>query len=101
MKYTITIEEAVTKDFKIEASSTDDAYKMAEQKYKSGELILDPGECQFRQITITKPSDERNEWREFQPLLSIIHNERYRHINNKYNIINFIDDIIEYIYKKI
>lgn len=45
MKYTITIEEAVTKDFKIEASSTDDAYKMAEQKYKSGELILDPGEC--------------------------------------------------------
>ena len=29
MEYTITMEEAVTKDFKIEASSTDDVYKMA------------------------------------------------------------------------
>ncbi len=65
MKYTITIEEAVAKDFEIEASSADEAYEIAERKYKSGEFVLDPGECQFRQIAITKPSKECTEWREF------------------------------------
>lgn len=65
MKYTITIEETCTKDFDIEADSTEEAYETAEQKYKSGEFVLDPGECQFKQIAITKPSDEATEWREF------------------------------------
>ncbi len=65
MKYTITIEETVTKDFEIEANSTEEAYETAEQKYKSGDFVLDPGECQFRQIAITKPSNEATEWREF------------------------------------
>ena len=65
MKYTITIEEAVTKDFEIEASSAEEAYETAEQKYKLGEFVLDPGECQFKQIAITTPSDEATEWREF------------------------------------
>lgn len=64
MKYTITIEETCAKDFEIEANSADEAYETAEQKYKDGEFILDPGECQFRQIAITKPSDEATEWRE-------------------------------------
>ncbi len=65
MKYTITIEEAVAKDFEIEASSADEAYEMAEQKYKTGEFVLDPGDCQFKQIAITAPSNEATEWREF------------------------------------
>lgn len=65
MKYTITIEETNTKDFKIEAESAEEAYGIAEQKYKSGEFVLDPGECQFKQIAITCPSKEATEWREF------------------------------------
>lgn len=65
MKYTITIEEAVAKDFEVEANSAEEAYGTAERKYKSGEFVLDPGDCQFRQIAITKPSDEATEWREF------------------------------------
>lgn len=64
MKYTITIEETVAKDFEIEADSADEAYETAEQKYKSGEFVLDPGECQFRQMAITNPSKESTEWRE-------------------------------------
>ena len=43
MKYTITIEETVAKDFDIEANSAEEAYETAEQKYKSGEFALDPG----------------------------------------------------------
>ena len=65
MKYTITIEETVAKDFEIEASSADEAYETAEQKYKDGEFVLDPGDCQFKQIAITAPSDEATKWREF------------------------------------
>ena len=65
MKYTITIEETCTKDFDIEADSAEEAYETAEQKYKSGEFVLDPGECKFRQIAITKPGDEATEWKEF------------------------------------
>lgn len=65
MKYTITVEETVAKDFKVEANNADEAYETAERKYKSGEFVLDPGECQFRQIAITKPSNETTEWHEF------------------------------------
>lgn len=65
MKYTIAIEETATKDFEVEANSADEVYEMAEQKYKSGEFVLDSGECQFKQIVITKPSEETTEWREF------------------------------------
>ena len=66
MKYTITIEEICTKDFDIEADSAEEAYETAEQKYKSGEFVLDPGECQFRQMAITNPSEESTEWRELR-----------------------------------
>lgn len=65
MKYTITIEETVAKDFEVEANSAEGAYETAEQKYKDGEFVLDPGECQFMQIAITSPSNEATEWREF------------------------------------
>lgn len=65
MKYTITIEETVAKDFEIEADGTEEAYETAEQKYESGEFVLNPGECQFKQIAITKPGNECTEWREF------------------------------------
>ena len=66
MKYTITIEETVAKNFEIEAENAEDAYKIAEHKYKSGEFVLDPGECQFRQMAITNPSEESTEWRELR-----------------------------------
>ena len=65
MKYTITIEETVAKDFEVEANDAEEAYETAEWKYKSGEFVLDPGKCQFKQITITAPSNETTEWRKF------------------------------------
>ncbi len=65
MKYTITIEETIAKDFEVEANDAEEAYRIAEQKYNSGEFVLDPGECQFKQIAITAPSNEATEWKEF------------------------------------
>ena len=65
MKYTITIEETVAKDFEVEANSADEAYETVERKCKSSEFVLDPGDRQFKQIAITNPSNESTEWREF------------------------------------
>ena len=65
MKYTITIEETNAKDFIIEANNAEEAYDSAMKGYESGKLFLDPGECQFKQIAITNPSDESTEWSEF------------------------------------
>lgn len=58
MKYTITIEETCTKDFEIEAGNVEEAYNLAVRKYKAGELVLEPGECQFKQIFITGSNEE-------------------------------------------
>lgn len=67
MKYTITIEETVAKDFEFEADSAEEVYELVKQKYKSksGEFVPNPGECQFRQIAIAKPGNESTEWNEF------------------------------------
>ena len=61
MKYTIAIEETIAKDLKVEANSTKEACEVAGQKYKSGEFVLDSGECQFRRITITGSNEETTE----------------------------------------
>lgn len=52
MKYAIVIEETNTKDFTVEANSPADAYEMAESKYESGEFVLDPDNCYFRQMLL-------------------------------------------------
>ena len=64
MKYTITIEETVAKDFEVEANDAEEAYEIAKQKYNSGKFVLNPGECQSRQIVVTAPNDEATEWKE-------------------------------------
>ena len=43
MKYTIIIEEINTKGFAVDAGTIVEARLMAEEKYKTGEFILDPG----------------------------------------------------------
>ena len=65
MKYQITIEETVAKDFLVEADNSEEACKIAEVKYKIGEFVLDPGECQFKQMAISGPSEACTEWWEF------------------------------------
>lgn len=48
MNHAITVEETCAKDFEIEASSVEEVCEIVEQKYKSGEFIIDLGEYQFR-----------------------------------------------------
>lgn len=56
-KYTVTIEEMVSQDFEVEANC-------AEEKYNSGEFVLEPGDLVAKQIAITSPDSEATEWTE-------------------------------------
>lgn len=42
-KYTVTIEETISQNFEIEAESREEAFKIAEKKYKDGELVVENG----------------------------------------------------------
>ena len=42
-KYAVTIEETVSDVFEIEAESLEEAEEIARAKYKSGEIVLEPG----------------------------------------------------------
>lgn len=53
--YLVTVEETVTKTFEVHASSREEAYDITEKKYRSGEFVLDPGDC--IQCTMSIPDD--------------------------------------------
>ncbi|MBS1353376.1 MAG: hypothetical protein HPZ82_07590 [Coprobacter sp.] len=65
MKYTVTIEETVVKDFEVEAESMERAIDAAIINYKSGEFVLDPGEVIHKQIRAFYHSQKDSGWREF------------------------------------
>ncbi|MBO6263766.1 MAG: hypothetical protein J6N93_05805 [Clostridia bacterium] len=64
-KYTIDIEETVVGNFEIYAEDAETAMEIAKRKYYEGEIVLCPGECNFRQMAIENPDNEVTEWIEF------------------------------------
>ncbi len=52
MKYTVTIQEIVSEDFDIEANSKEKAIAIAEELYKKGEFVLEPGNLLSVEITV-------------------------------------------------
>lgn len=65
MKFKVAIEETVVGEFEVEADNFAEALEKAEENYKKGKFVLEPGEVQFRQMAIVEPSNEKTEWREF------------------------------------
>ena len=65
MKFKVAIEETVVGEFEVEADNFAEALEIAEEKYKKGEFVLEPGEVQFKQMAIVEPSNEVTEWKEF------------------------------------
>lgn len=66
----VTIEETVSKTFDIEVEDSPDgigdAVEIGIEKYKAGELVLEPGEVQIRQISAESIDGEfSTEWKEF------------------------------------
>lgn len=64
-KFIITIEELLSQEFEVEAKNAEDAMNAAEEKYRTGEFVLELGEVSFRQMAITEPDGEVTEWVEF------------------------------------
>ena len=66
MKFKITIEEHVVETFNVEAENIDQAMEIAEEKYKNGEFVLEPGEVQTKlMMAATEDYEEYTEWVEF------------------------------------
>ena len=59
------IEEMVSQEFKVLASTADEAIEIAISKYKTGEFVLEPGNPICKQISISEPKHEVTEWMEF------------------------------------
>ena len=65
-KFVVSIEEHICKDFHVEANDIEEAMEIAEEKYKKGEFVLDPGEVQAKLMMVHEPeTNEFTEWKEF------------------------------------
>lgn len=49
-KFRVTIEEMVSQDFEIEAETMEEAMRIAEERYHSGDIVLEPGNLVCTQI---------------------------------------------------
>jgi hypothetical protein len=43
MRYTVLVEEVVSQEFAVEAVSPEEALRVAENQYRKGETMLEPG----------------------------------------------------------
>jgi len=62
--FRVAIEETVIDEFLIEANNRDEAIDIAIQKYKKGELVLEPGNLISKQIAAVNYASP-TEWFEF------------------------------------
>ena len=64
MKYTVTIEEIINQDFEVEATSSEEALKIAKEKYDSKDFILNNAKITYvsGQATNNKDFSDRTEW---------------------------------------
>lgn len=60
-KYRIIIEEIISEHFLVDATSKEEAIRIAMQKYKSGEFVLSPGNLEQSKIGLVDDG-LINEW---------------------------------------
>jgi hypothetical protein len=60
MNFAVTLQETLVQDFCVEATSAEEAIKVAIKKYREGEFVLEPGEVIARAATT-----DGAPWREF------------------------------------
>ena len=63
--YKIIIEETVSEEFAITAASEAEAVKTAITKYKSGELVLSPGNLIEKKTAVINARNEAENWISF------------------------------------
>ena len=60
--YKIIIEETISDEFAVTAASEEDAVKTAIERYKSGELVLSPGNLLEKKIAVMNNQNEAADW---------------------------------------
>lgn len=53
MRYTVLIEEVVSQEFAMEASSPEEALRLAKDQYSKGKIVLEPGNLEQVSISLT------------------------------------------------
>ena len=64
-KYIISIEETIVDEFEITVKNETEALRIAEDKYKHGDISLCPGEIQFKQMAVVPSSGDIMKWHKF------------------------------------
>lgn len=64
-KYLVTIEEQVSQTFEVMAENADSAKRIAEDRYKNGEFVLEPGNVTARRMAVENSDDEAEMWTDF------------------------------------
>lgn len=65
-KFKITIEEHVCEAFEVEATNIGEAMEIAQEKYRKGEFVLEPGEVTAKlMMAEDEYGAECTEWEEF------------------------------------
>ena len=64
MKITVTIEEHISQAFEVEADTFEEAMEIAEDKYLSGEFVLE-NPCVTKKLMMAENDYEATEWEEF------------------------------------
>lgn len=63
-KYRVIIEEVISKEFEVLATSREEAISKAVKFYESGEFVLNPGNVEHRQISVVDDCGQ-SDWIEF------------------------------------
>lgn len=64
MKITVTIEEHISQAFEVEADTLEEAMEIAEDKYRSGEFVLE-NPCVTKKLMMAEDDYEVTLWEEF------------------------------------
>ena len=64
MKITVTIEEHISQAFEVEADTFEEAMEIAEDKYRSGEFVLE-NPCVTKKLMMAEDDYEVTLWEEF------------------------------------
>lgn len=63
-KYIVTIEETINQDFEIEANSKEEARRIAEDKYRDSEIVVNDGSLTYKQMYVLENNEsfKNEEW---------------------------------------
>lgn len=65
-KFKVIIEETISQEFEVEAEDFESAEDIATAKYYKGEFVLEPGEVNYRQMSIIDgETKEQTSWFDF------------------------------------